>query len=200
MPEPADHYFSSEPAAASRPRTVELVLPGVRRRLAADAGVFSGSRVDPGTRHLLLATPRPPADGDLLDLGCGYGPIAVALASWSPGARVWAVDVNARARRLAAENTADLPGVTVCEPADVPDDVEFAGIWSNPPVRVGKAALHDLLDRWLPRLAPAAAAYLVVHKSKGSDSLARWLGDERGSVVERLASRQGYRVLEVRRG
>jgi 16S rRNA G1207 methylase RsmC len=88
--------------------------------------------------------------------------------------------------------------VLACLPDDVPDDVQFDGIWSNPPIRVGKHALHDLLQRWLPRLAPNAAATLVVHKHLGADSLAQWLQDE-GWAAERQSSRAGYRLLRVAR-
>ena len=168
--------------------------------LTTDRGVFSPEGVDPGTKLLLLDGPPPDPDetGALLDLGCGYGPIACALARRSPSAAVWAIDVNDRARALCAANAAaaGLTNVSVVEPDRVPDELRFAGIWSNPPIRIGKAALHELLSRWLGRLAPAGVAHLVVHKHLGSDSLARWLESE-GWAVHRLASRRGYRLLDV---
>ena len=172
------------------------MLPDVTLDLATDAGVFSRGGVDPGTKLLLLEAPAPAATGDLLDLGCGYGPIALVLARRSPGATVWAVDVNERARELTAANAAaaGLANVRVCAPEEVPEDVRFSTMWSNPPIRVGKAALHDLLLRWLGRLD--GSAVLVVQKHLGSDSLARWLS-ESGFPTRRLLSRLGYRVLEV---
>ncbi len=192
------HYFAPRPAAASSPRTVTLTLPDLTVRLATDRGVFSVGAVDPGTKVLLLVSPPPPATGHLLDLGCGYGPIAVTLALRASGAVVWAVDVNERALALCAENAAraGCANVRVAQPDDVPGDISFAGICSNPPVRVGKAALHDLLRRWLVRLEPGGEAHLVMHQHLGSDSLAAWLRDE-GFGVERRASRRGYRVLSV---
>lgn len=194
------HYFSPRPGARSRPATVHLTLPDLDLDLATDRGVFSGGRIDPGTKILLLEGPPPPDSGDVLDLGCGYGPIALALATRSPGATVWAVDVNERARDLTRANAeaAGLANVTVVAPDDVPSDVRFAAIWSNPPVRVGKTALHDLLHRWLARLSDEGRALLVVQKHLGSDSLHRWLA-QRGWQVERRASRMAYRVLEVQR-
>jgi 16S rRNA (guanine1207-N2)-methyltransferase len=194
------HYFSPRPHATSRPASVHLALPDLDLDLATDRGVFSGGRIDPGTKILLLEGPAPPATGDLLDLGCGYGPIALALATRSPGATVWAVDVNERARDLTRANAeaAGLANVKAVAPDDVPPDVCFAAIWSNPPVRVGKTALHDLLDRWLARLSDEGRALLVVQKHLGSDSLHRWLA-QRGWQVERRASRMAYRVLDVRR-
>jgi 16S rRNA (guanine1207-N2)-methyltransferase len=191
-------YFDAEPAVASRPGEVELVLPEGRVGLRTDRGVFSTGRVDPGTVVLLKEAPPPPPSGHLLDLGCGYGPIAVALALRAPGAVVWAVDVNQRALELVRDNAARL-GLTNVRPATpdrVPDEVRLAGIWSNPPIRIGKPALHGLLLTWLGRLAPDGKAWLVVQKHLGSDSLARWL-DEQGYRATRLASRQAYRVLEV---
>jgi 16S rRNA (guanine1207-N2)-methyltransferase len=196
----AQHYFSTSPGARSRPTTVRLDLPDVSFTLQADRGVFSSGHVDPGTKVLLLEAPPPPPAGDLLDLGCGYGPIALTLAARSPGATVWAVDVNERALELTRANAeaAGLANVRVAAPDDVPADLRFAAIWSNPPVRIGKAALHELLVRWLARLDEDGRALLVVQKHLGSDSLHRWLEGE-GWQVERRTSRMAYRVLEVQR-
>ena len=130
-------------------------------------GVFSGDRLDLGTRVLLRQAPPPPASGDLLDLGCGWGPLALSLALLSPRATTWAVDVNERALELTRENARRLrtDGLRAVRPEQVPDDVGFSAIWSNPPIRVGKAALHALLLRWLPRLSPGAQAHLVVQRA-----------------------------------
>ena len=177
---------------------MRLTLPDLTVDLQTDRGVFARDGVDPGTKLLLLEGPPVPAGGDVLDLGCGYGPIAVTLARRAPAVTVWAVDVNERARALCAANAAGLPNIRVCAPGDVPDDVRFAAVWSNPPIRIGKVALHDLLTTWLDRLTDDGYAALVVQKHLGSDSLARWLG-EQGWSVDRRCSRAGYRVLEVRR-
>jgi 16S rRNA (guanine1207-N2)-methyltransferase len=193
-----DHYFSPHPQAPHRPGQVRVILPGVYLELATDAGMFSPERLDPGTRLLLDETPAPPASGDLLDLGCGYGPIACVLAARSPGAAVWAVDVNERALELCARNaaTAGLANVRCVTPEDPSVPARFAGIWSNPPIRVGKQALHELLDLWLGRLAPGGQAHLVAGRNLGADSLHRWLAGQ-GWSVTRLAARSGYRLLEV---
>ncbi len=195
---PVSHYFDVDPPVSSHPGTVRLVLPDVVLDLGTDRGVFARERVDPGTKLLLLEGPAPPPEGDLLDLGCGYGPIAVTLARRSPRARVWAVDVNRRALALTAANAEAAGAANVCAaaPEAVPEGVEFVGIWSNPPVRIGKAALQSLLVRWLARLAPGGRAWLVVHKHLGADSLARWLEGE-GFPTVRLRSRMGYRILQV---
>jgi 16S rRNA (guanine1207-N2)-methyltransferase len=190
------HYFDDQPDVVSEPATVRLSLPDLTVDLRTDRGVFAREGIDAGTKLLLLEAPAPPTAGDLLDLGCGYGPIAVTLARRSPDATVWAVDVNERARALTVANSVGLDNVRVVAPDEVPDDTRFAAIWSNPPIRIGKPALHDLLLRWLPRLAPDGRALLVVQKHLGADSLARWL-DERGFPTTRLCSRVGYRLLEV---
>ncbi|MEU6750886.1 methyltransferase [Spirillospora sp. NPDC046719] len=193
-----EHYFAARPGAASRRRTVDLVLPDLHLRLETDSGVFSPDRVDVGTRVLLETVPAPPPAGDLLDLGCGYGPIALTLASRSPQASVWGVDVNQRALELAESNatTAGLDNVRFRLADELDPGLRFAAIWSNPPIRIGKAALHDLLLAWLPRLSPGGLAHLVVQKHLGSDSLQRWLNDQ-GFPTERIASRSAYRVLRV---
>ena len=194
------HYFSPSPDTPSQPGSVRLDLPDLSLTLRTDRGVFSGGRIDPGTKVLLDdAGPAIPPGSDVLDLGCGYGPIALTLATRLPGARVWAVDVNGRALDLTRTNAeaAELTNVVVARPDEVPPAVRFAAVWSNPPVRVGKAALHDLLARWLGRLTDHGCGRLVVHKNLGADSLQRWLAGE-GWAVERVRSRLGYRVLEVR--
>ncbi len=175
-----------------------MILPDVYLELATDAGVFSPGRLDPGTRLLLEESPAPPASGDLLDLGCGYGPVASVPAKRTPGATVWAVDVNARALELSARNarTAGLDNVHCVTPGDVSLPARFAVIWSNPPVRIGKDALHALLAGWLGRLSPAGSAYLVVGRNLGADSLHRWLSGQ-GWPVTRRAARSGYRLLQV---
>ena len=192
------HYFDPAPAVGSKPRLVHLHVGELALELQADRGVFGSRGVDLGTLVLLKEAPPPPSRGEILDLGSGYGPIAIALAHRAPEARVWAVDINQRALELTRSNaaTARVPNVTVSSPDEVPNDLRFESIYSNPPVRVGKAALHDLLLKWLPRLAPGGSAYLVVQRNLGADSLMAWLATQ-GFKVERLKSKKGYRILKV---
>jgi 16S rRNA (guanine1207-N2)-methyltransferase len=199
----ADHYFSAEPTAPARRGQIEFSVAGRDYRLAVAAGVFSAGRLDPGTAVLLRKGDLPTAatGGVLLDLGCGYGPIALVLASAAPRALVYAVDVNSRARELTAENAASLglaDRVRVAAPDEVPDGTVFDEIWSNPPTHVGKAELYALMDRWLPRLAPDGVAWLVINRHLGGDSLHSRLV-ERGWTVDRVASQKGFRVLRVGR-
>jgi 16S rRNA (guanine1207-N2)-methyltransferase len=193
------HYFDEQPGAPSDPRDVELRLPDMTVTLTTDRGVFGYAQIDAGSKLLLLKAPTPPQHGNLLDLGCGVGTIALPLARRAPNATAWAIDVNGRARDLCAANatTNGVTNVHIAAPDEVPDDMRFECIWSNPPIRIGKPALHDLLTTWLSRLIPAGYAVLVVHKHLGADSLQRWL-IERGFPTDRLASSSGYRVLVSR--
>jgi 16S rRNA (guanine1207-N2)-methyltransferase len=199
----ADHYFTTEPDAPMKRGEIAFSVAGRDYRLAVASGVFSAGRLDPGTAVLLrkAALPGPGTTGALLDLGCGYGPIAAVLASEAPSATVHAVDVNSRARELAAENAATLGlagRIHVAAPDEVPADVTFAEIWSNPPTHIGKAGLHALMERWLPRLAPGGTAWLVINRNLGGDSLHAWLVGL-GWTVDRVASQKGFRVLRVTR-
>ena len=212
----AQHYFDSAPGSASRPSTADLVLPDLHLRLHTDRGVFSPDKIDLGTRILLENVPAPPEHGRLLDVGCGYGPIALTMAHRAPTSQVLGVDVNARAvalaRRNAAEHGLERARFAVVTPegglaleqgqgtTTWPTATDLSGpfdvIWSNPPIRVGKSVLHTLLLTWLGRLSPQGVAHLVVQRHLGSDSLQKWL-EAQGHHSERLTSRAGFRVLTV---
>ena len=200
---PPEHYFSSSPGGEPGFRPLAVRLAGRDVEVTTGNGVFSPDRIDVGTQVLLGHVPAPPPGGDLLDLGCGWGPIALSLALESPHARVWVVDVNERALDLVRRNAASLglDNVNACRPEDVPADTRFMTIWSNPPIRVGKNELHAMLLTWLPRLEPGSDAWLVVQRNLGSDSLQRWMQGEFPAdyAFLRAATSKGYRVLRCRR-
>jgi 16S rRNA (guanine1207-N2)-methyltransferase len=202
MPAP-EHYFSATPGGELVPRTIQVRLAGRDLELTTANGVFSPERLDVGTSVLLTNVPAPPPGGNLLDLGCGWGPIAITLALESPRATVWAVDVNTRSLELVRRNAErlGLTNINAVTPDEVPADVLFTTVWSNPPIRVGKNELHAMLLHWLPRLEPGSDAWLVVQRNLGSDSLQRWLQAElpRDFAVLRAATNKGYRVLRCRR-
>ncbi|MEX0768981.1 MAG: methyltransferase [Microthrixaceae bacterium] len=196
----AQHYFSDMPSSESKPTTVQLSLPDLTFNLQADSGIFSSDRIDPGTKILLMEVTDLPL-GPILDLGCGYGPIATTMAKRYPSQEIWAIDVNSRARSVCQENLLTHADATtefhVLSPEQVPADLQIAAIVSNPPIRIGKPALHALLTFWLDRLRQVdGVAWLVVHKHLGADSLSRWLENE-GYASTKMRSRQGYRVLKV---
>jgi 16S rRNA (guanine1207-N2)-methyltransferase len=198
-----EHYFSENPGSALKLRTIQTTIAGRDVELQTANGVFSPEHIDAGTRVLLSSVSAPPPGGNLLDLGCGWGPIALTLAAESPHATVWAVDVNERSLDLTRRN-ADVMGLTninAVQPSDVPADISFMTMWSNPPIRVGKNELHAMLQLWLPRLESGADAWMVVQKNLGSDSLHRWLelSFPHEFAFSRAATNKGYRVLRGRR-
>ncbi|WP_084104294.1 class I SAM-dependent methyltransferase [Demequina sp. NBRC 110056] len=196
-----DHYFSAEPASADERRVISVNLAGREVDVETAPGIFSPGHVDLGTQVLLRHLPPAPA-GQVLDIGCGWGPLALTAALGTADARVTAVDVNRRSLDLTARNAERLgvaAQVTALEPDDVPTTLTFDAIWSNPPIRIGKAALHELLATWLPRLAPGGEAWLVVQRNLGADSLARWIGEQGWGEIEKVASAKGFRVLRVTR-
>ena len=196
MPE---HYFTAQPEAAERRQAITVDLWGRTVRLSTAAGVFSAERLDPGTAVLLRSSPVPTGAPRLLDLGCGYGPIALALALHCPRATIDAVDVNERALALCRHNATALgvaDRITVCRPEQTDPAQRYDEIWSNPPIRIGKQPLHELLLTWLPRLKPPGVARLVVARNLGSDTLQAWLIDQ-GYDCVRAASAKGFRVLTV---
>jgi 16S rRNA (guanine1207-N2)-methyltransferase len=196
----SSQYFSEQPSGSEIRRTIKAQVWGRELTLITASGVFAADGLDRGTAVLLRASPVPEGRPRILDLGCGYGPIALAIAVHCPGALIDALDVNERALALCREN-AEALGVTdrvrVLRPEQVEPDARYDEIWSNPPIRIGKQSLHELLLAWLSRLTPDGVARLVVGKNLGSDTLQRWL-IEQGYACERAASAKGFRVLVVR--
>ena len=194
-----DHYFTAAPASAEQRRSLRVHLAARDVEVEVAGGVFSPGGLDKGTAILLDEVPQPPAEGTFLDLGCGWGPMALTMGLLSPDAEVWAVDVNERALDLTRANAArlGLDRIVAVQPDDVPDEATFDLIWSNPPIRIGKPALHELLRTWLPRLADGGTAYLVVSKNLGGDSLQRWIESDLGLRCTRYASSKGFRILAV---
>lgn len=196
--EPGQHYFTQSPASSQNLRDLNVRLADQDLVLKTASGIFSPDHVDTGTKVLLRKVPAPPTSGHLLDVGAGWGPIALTLALRSPQATVWAVDVNERALDLVRKNArlAGVENVRALTPDEVPSDIQFSTIWSNPPVRIGKQELRALVSGWLERLTEDGVAWLVIQRHLGGDSLHRWL-DEQGWNVQRAGSAKGFRVLRV---
>lgn len=194
---PDEHYFTADPSVPFARQQVGFEAWGQELAMESGAGVFAKGRLDIGTSVLFKET-EPPVQGRFLDLGCGYGAIGLTIAKTVPLASVIGIDVNERAVRLMNDNARALgvdSRVVACTPDQVPTDYTFDEIWSNPPIRIGKEALHALLLTWLPRLLPGGRAVMVVGKNLGGDSLQRWL-TEQGYPTERIGSAKGFRVLE----
>lgn len=199
----AEHYFSESPGGDFKQREIAVTLAGKKVKVKTAGSVFSPEHIDQGTQVLLDHLDLSKPTGTFLDLGCGWGPIALALALHSPKAKLFAVDVNERSLELTRINAAtlEISSIQISKPEDVASEIEFDQIWSNPPIRVGKAVLHEMLQLWIPRLAPGGSAFLVVQKNLGSDSLQKWLEAEfiTGFEVSRLTSVKTFRILKVTR-
>lgn len=198
-----EHYFSAEPKGPLKIKSIEIPVAGVLQHVSTASGTFSPLQLDVGTEVLIGQMESAPNSGDILDLGAGWGPISLNLAKLRPKARIWAVDVNTRSLELTAKNAKDLglSNISTATPDQVPEEISFSGIWSNPPIRIGKKELHQMLLLWLPRLEPNGEAYLVVQKNLGSDSLQKWLAEELkgGFEVSRLTSEKTYRIIRVKK-
>ncbi|MFF5794134.1 class I SAM-dependent methyltransferase [Paeniglutamicibacter sp. NPDC012692] len=199
----SDHYFSAQPSKPEKRRTISVELGGATRKVETSGGIFSPDRIDKGTAVLLDSVPEPSTTGNLLDIGCGWGPIALSLALASPEATVYAVDVNERSIGLTRDNARSLGlgNVKASLPEEVDAATTFDTIWSNPPIRIGKEALHELLLLWLPRLAPGGTAWLVVQKNLGADSLQKWIGTvmPESWAVERTSTDKAFRTIRIHR-
>jgi 16S rRNA G1207 methylase RsmC len=197
-----EHYFSASPDKPATLREITYQVAGREFAVQAASGTFSASKLDPGTSILLSKFEEFPESGNVLDLGCGWGPISLAIATFSPETTVWALDVNQRSMELARNNAATLglTNINVVTADKVPQDLKFDAIWSNPPIRIGKAALHELLKIWLPRLESGGRAMLVVQKKLGADSLLAWIQVEFPDLIaSRFSTDKGFRVLEITR-
>lgn len=197
----SDHYFSATPASADERRTITVELNGQKYQVQTASGTFSPTGLDKGTAVLLEHVPAP--RGTVLDIGCGWGPIAMTAALQNPDSKVYGVEVNERSIDLARLNAQalGLENLSISDADGIEDDLQFDTIWSNPPIRIGKDALHELLLKWLPRLAPGGEAWMVVQKNLGSDSLQKWLVGQlpTGWSVTRETSSKGFRILKVTR-
>lgn len=197
----AAHYFSEEPAGDFVPKTLTVELAGRSVQVLTAPGIFSPGGIDKGTRILLDEAPAPEGTR-LLDIGCGWGPITLTLAMLAPEAQVYGVEVNSRSAQLTQMNAErlGLSNITVSSPEALDESLTFDTIWSNPPIRVGKEVLHEIMQTWLPRLAPGGNAYLVVQKNLGSDSLQKWLVQTFPELeTSRYATSKGFRIIRVHR-
>ena len=198
-----NHYFASSPEGPLVPREITVTLNGNKYSVLTAGGVFSPEHIDQGTQVLLAHLEKANPSGNFLDIGCGWGPIALALALHSPKATIYAIDVNERSLELTKLNAErlGLSNIVVCKPEEVPSEIEFDEIWSNPPIRVGKVVLHEILTLWIDRLTSGGTARLVVQKNLGSDSLHKWLIQEFDDEFEstRIDTSKTFRVLKVTR-
>jgi 16S rRNA (guanine1207-N2)-methyltransferase len=197
-----EHYFTSRPETSGDERLITARLRGDELRFWTDAGVFSRRGIDFGTR-LLIETVRLPETGEILDLGCGYGPVGIACAKAAPSCRVTMVDVNQRALRLAEKN-ARLNGVsarvTILESDGLRalSDRLFDAVLINPPIRAGKAVVYRLFAEAAEHLRPGGSLWAVIRKKQGAESAKRELAKHFRNVT-RVEQKKGYWILKADR-
>jgi len=197
-----NQYFDESPTVASEPKIVSFTFDNIAYEFLTDRGVFSYEKVDKATRVLLDVLsekyygPKPEL---IVDVGCGYGPIACVVADRFPEAKIIGVETNERARVLAEKNCRKNIGgerIRILSPAEVDDTIMVDMIVSNPPIRVGKEAMYELLRGWSTRLNPGGQMWLVIAKNLGSDSAAAYIEHELKMKVTRVSSKKGFRVLK----
>ena len=193
----SEMYFTRDPSSASRIARCTFAYRGHSLDFETDSGVFSRGELDQGTRLLLDALP--PLEGDVLDLGCGWGAIGIALKKANPGARVTMLDVNLRALGLCGRNAA-ANGVSVeCLESDGLSAVRgrlFDAVVTNPPIRAGKQKVYGMLLESAQALRPGGALYLVIRKQQGAESCIRYL---KGFMeqVDKLDRSAGFWVVRA---
>ncbi len=193
-----DHYYTAQPHARSQPEQFTILVREVELTLTSDRGVFSHGRLDDGTLRLLKKMELPDS-GDFLDLGCGYGVIGLVAAKLRPDAQVTMVDINERATKLAADN-AQANGIRNVEvlTGDAPHvlgDRQFDVILCNPPIRVGKPKLYELIADAAERLHPGGVLWMVIHTRQGAKSHLREV-TPMFSKCEIVSRKWGYRVFK----
>ena len=193
-----DQYYTREPGSASRPAGCAFEYRGKRLRFVTDAGVFSRGELDPGTRLLLDALPEEMA-GEVLDLGCGWGPIGISVKAVWPEVRVTMADVNLRALSLSRENAAENGAEVACVESDgfaALAGRRFDAVITNPPIRAGKQVIYRMFADAAAHLKPGGSLYLVIRKQQGAESCLRYL-QTLFAGVERLERAGGYWVLRA---
>lgn len=194
-----DHYYSSKPSSESHRERIEVDLLGRKFLFETDAGVFSKKRVDFGS-EVLMATAENVSfpEGDLLDMGCGYGPIGLYLAKAFPNRQIEMVDINERAILLAKENakinTIENVEIYASNLFEQVENHQFAGIISNPPIRAGKKVVHQILEEAHDYLMPGGSLLIVIQKKQGAPSARKKMEEVFGNV-KRVALEKGYWVL-----
>ena len=192
-----DQYYTADPTSESKPVPCAFPYRGHGLNFMTDAGVFSKGELDVGSRLLLDALPD--LSGDVLDLGCGWGAIGVAVARAYPACRVTMADVNHRALDLCRQNC-QRNGVTaeVIESDGMAAVMgrKFDAVITNPPIRAGKQVIYRMFADAAVSLKEGGALYLVIRKQQGADSCVKYLKTLYGAV-EKLDKSGGFWVLKA---
>ncbi|BCB01978.1 class I SAM-dependent methyltransferase [Bacillus sp. KH172YL63] len=194
-----NHYYSHNPDVESNPQTIDFELRGNAFRFTTDQGVFSKKEVDFGSRVLIEAFQWPEAEGAILDIGCGYGPIGLSLAKEAEERTVHMIDVNERALSLARENAKmnHVQNVSIYQSDRYANVVEkeFAAILTNPPIRAGKETVHSILEQSYDHLKGYGELWVVIQKKQGAPSAMEKM-EKLFSNVEIVTRKKGYYILK----
>ncbi|WP_035100031.1 class I SAM-dependent methyltransferase [Aneurinibacillus terranovensis] len=195
-----EHYFTNQPESDSKEQAFTFTLRGREFKFKTDSGVFSKNRIDFGS--VLLIESMDIRDGmDVLDVGCGYGPIGLSAASLTPHGSVKMLDINERAVKLANDNL-KLNGITnACAMvsdrfAALKEGETFDVILTNPPIRAGKQVVHGIFEEANRFLKSGGALWVVIQKKQGAPSAFAKLTEEYSSVEE-VAKKKGYSVFKA---
>ncbi|WP_413364086.1 class I SAM-dependent methyltransferase [Lysinibacillus sp. 3P01SB] len=198
----SDHYYSNKPQTESKPRQWKFTLLGHSFTFETDAGVFSKSEVDFGSRVLIDAFDMPEAAGDVLDVGCGYGPIGLSIAKANPERFVHMMDINTRAITLAEKNAKlnGIQNVRIFESDGLAavGDIQAAAILTNPPIRAGKETIFRFYDESYEKLVEGGELWIVIQKKQGAPSTVSHL-EELFSEVEVVEKKKGYWIIKAKK-
>jgi 16S rRNA (guanine1207-N2)-methyltransferase len=196
-----DHYYSRKPNADSNPKYWDFTLNNSRFRFKTDNGVFSKNEVDFGSRLLIETFTLPEVDGPLLDVGCGYGPVGLALAKQNPNFTVHMVDINERALELSRDNAKanGVENVLIYESDKLEGvkETNFSAILTNPPIRAGKKTVHDIFAQSKDKLASGGELWIVIQKKQGAPSAVDKLNQLFGEV-EVVDKEKGYFIIRAK--
>ncbi|WLV24798.1 class I SAM-dependent methyltransferase [Aciduricibacillus chroicocephali] len=195
----SEHYFSKNPHSKSSPKNWHYNLRGRDFRFASDAGVFSRDTVDFGSRLLIESFTLPQVSGELLDLGCGYGPVGIALGGAYPERQIVMSDINERAVELARQNAADngIENVEILQSDGFSNLKErsFAAILLNPPIRAGKSVIHSMFEYAAKAIIEGGEFWIVIQKKQGAPSAKEKLESLFGKV-ETVTKDKGYIIFK----
>ena len=198
----SDHYYSNKPQTESKPRQWKFTLLGFEFKFETDAGVFSKSEVDFGSRVLIDTFEMPEVEGDVLDVGCGYGPIGLSIAKANPERFVHMLDVNTRALQLAEKNASvnGVQNVRIFESDGLSNvgDVKVAAILTNPPIRAGKETVFRFYDGAFEKLVSGGELWVVIQKKQGAPSSVSHL-EEMFSEVDVVEKKKGYWIIRAKK-
>ncbi len=198
----SDHYYSNKPQTESKPRQWKFTLLGHDFTFETDAGVFSKSEVDFGSRVLIDAFIMPEVTGDVLDVGCGYGPIGLSIAKANPERCIHMMDINTRAISLAEKNAKlnGIQNVRIFESDGLAaaGEIQAAAILTNPPIRAGKETIFRFYDESYEKLVERGELWVVIQKKQGAPSTVSHL-EEMFSEVEVVEKKKGYWIIKAKK-